>query len=76
MNAAKQPPKEAPESCEICRYYQPYSEEEELEIESPDDYTGICRRYPPQVLTGISATSTYPDVSGATGWCGEYMPKL
>jgi hypothetical protein len=61
--------------CNECRYYQEYDELETDDIESPEDLTGICRRYPPAVFPGVSPTSVYPDVSGPTGWCGEFTPK-
>lgn len=63
------------ELCGTCRYYQEFEDLEPDDIESPEDLTGICRRYPPVVFPGLSPTSTYPDVSAATGWCGEYTPK-
>lgn len=67
---------EAAEHCGECRYYLEYEDLESEDLEEPEDLTGICRRYPPVVIAGLSAASTYPDVSGATGWCGEYTPKL
>ena len=65
---------DAQESCQACRYYLEYEDLEEIDIESEDDLTGICRRYPPVVYPSLTALSVYPDVS-RNGWCGEYMPK-
>lgn len=62
------------DTCESCRYYLEYEEIEEEEIESPDDLTGICRRYPPVVYASLTPLSVCPDVA-RNGWCGEYMPK-
>lgn len=77
------------ECCQSCRYYKPYpaSDEDEPEeddeedadaedAEYADDYSGVCRRYPPRIFPGITPISVYPDVSGRRGWCGEYMPGL
>lgn len=66
---------EEKERCDVCRYYQEYEDLEPEDVESPEDFTGICRRYPPVIFAGLTPTSTNPDVSGQTGWCGEYMPK-
>lgn len=63
------------ENCGSCRYYQEYEDVEPEDPEEEDAFTGICRRYPPVVFPGLTPTSTYPDVSETTGWCGEYMPK-
>lgn len=62
------------ETCQSCRYYLEYDDLEEDDIESPDDLTGICRRYPPIVYPSLTALSVCPDVS-RINWCGEYMPK-
>ena len=66
------------DSCQSCRYYfefeDPEPDDDSDDIESPDDLTGTCRRYPPTVYPGLTPISVYPDVSAA-GWCGEYMPK-
>lgn len=61
-------------TCESCRYYLEYEELEEDDIESPDELTGICRRYPPVVYASLTPLSVCPDVSRSS-WCGEYMPK-
>jgi hypothetical protein len=62
-----------PDTCAECQYYLEYDDLDPEEMEE-DDYTGVCRRYPPVVFPGITATSVYPDVSGPKGWCGEFMP--
>jgi hypothetical protein len=74
-------PKDAADHCEACRYYLEYpppkdGEDEDDEDGQPDptDWTGVCRRYPPVIIAGVAATSIHPDVSGATGWCGEFTP--
>ena len=75
------------ECCQSCRYYKEYEsiadeeeeddeDEDEGTAEFPDDYSGVCRRYPPRIFPGITPISVYPDVSGRKGWCGEYMPGL
>ena len=68
------------EACHNCRYYQTYLEHEgqtEDDPEQESDYTGVCRRYPPQLFPIYpDSMILYPDVIGATGWCGEYTPKL
>lgn len=44
-----------PPTCETCRYFDSYGD--------PNDTTGVCRRYPPQVpLVQVDITK----------WCGEY----
>ena len=72
---------EAPksDSCEDCRYYRAYIEEPEDAPEDdndPDTLTGLCRRYPPQVILSYpEPIAIHPDVAGVTGWCGEFTPK-
>lgn len=62
------------DTCQSCRYYLEYDDLDESDIESEDDLTGICRRYPPVVYASLSPLSVCPDVS-RNGWCGEYMPR-
>lgn len=65
------------EACQECRYYQEYEDMEPEDKEDDTDLTGVCRRYPPQINLAYPAPiSVYPDVSGPTGWCGEFTPKL
>ena len=69
------------EACIGCRYYLAYEFMEdspgEEEDEEESEFTGVCRRYPPQLfLIYPESMSMYPDVVGATGWCGEFTPKL
>lgn len=63
-----------PDICQSCRYYLEYEDLNEMDLETPDDLTGICRRYPPAVYPGLTPLSVSPDVP-RNGWCGEYMPK-
>lgn len=63
------------EACLTCRYYQEYEDLEIEDLESPDDLTGVCRRYPPRLFAGLTPIAVYPDVSRKSGWCGEYTPK-
>lgn len=68
------------DSCFDCRYYF----EEPPDPDAPDDdeptgeldLTGVCRRYPPLILLAYPEPVTrYPDVAGASDWCGEFTPK-
>jgi len=75
MKTTKPEKRSDADHCATCRYYQEYEDLEPDDIESPEDYTGICRRYPPTVFPFVNPISVSPDVSGPTGWCGEYTPK-
>ena len=46
--------------CGNCRYY-------EAVVETP---AGVCRRYPPQMMTAVSAHWRHV---GAEDWCGEFQ---
>ena len=63
------------ESCSICRYYEPFPDEDG-DPDEDDEPTGICRRFPPVTIAGADTVSVYPEVSGLTGWCGEFTPKV
>lgn len=70
------------EACNDCRYYLADDiedmEEDHDEEESPfEEYTGVCRRYPPSIfLMYPEPICQHPYVIGTTGWCGEFTPKL
>jgi hypothetical protein len=55
--------------------------EQDEESETVDDdgeviIVGVCRRYPPVIVVAYpSAESIFPDVTGNTDWCGEYVPR-
>ena len=60
------------ESCSLCRYFEEFPDLADDEDE--DDFpTGLCRRYPPTQFPGLP--STYPEVIGSSGWCGEFTPR-
>ena len=75
MKATKPEQRSNTDHCATCRYYQEYEDLDPHDIENTEDYTGICRRYPPTVFPFVTPISVSPDVSAATGWCGEYTPK-
>lgn len=67
--------KESPDICENCRYYKELDEFEPEDLkENPDIPTGICRRFPPVTIPGYISQAAFPEVSGPTGWCGEFTP--
>jgi len=62
------------EQCGTCRYYLE-DDEFEPDPDEPDAPTGVCRRFPPRILPGITgAVALFPDVSKTNDWCGEFVP--
>ena len=62
------------ESCQVCKFFMPLEQGQ-----------GVCRRYPPGVVVHPAATAkdgsplfafSFPSMSGAHGWCGEFERQL
>lgn len=51
------------ETCASCRFFL---------LEDPKDEAGICRRFPPVIISTDEGATVSQPASFPTDWCGEY----